>query len=697
MGLLNVGSRALLANQVALQTVGHNISNVNTTGYSRQTVVLQTVKGQFTGGGYIGKGVDVQTILRNQNDLLTRQSAAADAAKAGDTVRAARMGQIQDIFGGGADGLGAGINDMMNALADVVSAPTDLTARTVFLTRLDETAQRMNTAGTRLDEIQYNVTEEMNNGVDQINKLAPQIAALNEQIANAKGNGQPPNDLLDQRDQLIRDLNQYIQTTQIDASDGSIGVFVAGSQPLVLGNTASRLSVQDRKSFGGGSDNKALYFTQAGSATAVELNESMLGGGEVSALVKLQNGELTEARNLIGRMAVAIGQTLNEQNQRGLTLDGNQGTALFSVPQVTVGASQMPGTSGFAQNTAITSAALYKDPSKFAASDYQVIISSATGGPPPTNIQGSITRLSDGKVMATNVDLSSTSTTNTVDGLQFVVGGTPNAGDQILFKPFARGANDIQALVASPRDLAAANPVNAAMGAANAGSLKLVSLQTNGQHWDLTATPPTVVKTGFVGDPSTSNIPPQVTLTYDQALGGFKVIGTNELPLNIAPPPATYTAGTTAIPYVSGQPINLNGWSISLQGTPKDGDTVTIGNAKAAPYSTNGDNWYQRDAGNAGAMMALRDVPMFDNASLSDGYASLMAQVGTRTQTATFASNLSTNIAASLERERSAVSGVNLDEEAAKLLQYQQAYQASAKMVQIAQNIFNDLIQSIGR
>lgn len=678
MGLLNVGSRALLANQVALQTVGHNISNVNTTGYSRQTVVLQTVKGQFTGGGYIGKGVDVQTILRNQNDLLTRQSAAADAAKAGDTVRAARMGQIQDIFGGGADGLGAGINDMMNALADVVSAPTDLTARTVFLTRLDETAQRMNTAGTRLDEIQYNVTEEMNNGVDQINKLAPQIAALNEQIANAKGNGQPPNDLLDQRDQLIRDLNQYIQTTQIDASDGSIGVFVAGSQPLVLGNTASKISVQDRKSFGGGSDNKALYFTQAGSATAVELNESMLGGGEVSALVKLQNGELTEARNLIGRMAVAIGQTLNEQNTLGLTLDGNRGTALFSVPQVTVGGTQKPGTSGFTQSTTVTSSAvLFNDPSKFAASDYQVIIN----GTGPTT--GSITRLSDGKVMATNADFSDpTNNPVVVDGLQFTVSGGAS-GDQILFKPFARGANDIQALVASPRDLAAANPINAAMGAANAGSLKLASLKATGQP-----NPPGLVLPTI----STSTTPGGIKLTFNTTVSPttFDAIdlATNTSVLPSGPQPS----------YTSGVPISINGWEITLQGTPKNGDTVTIGNAKdSLAYSTNGDNWYQRDAGNAGAMMALRDVPMFDNASLSDGYASLMAQVGTRTQTATFASNLSTNIAASLERERSAVSGVNLDEEAAKLLQYQQAYQASAKMVQIAQNIFNDLIQSIGR
>ena len=152
MSLLNVGARALLANQVALQTAGHNIANVNTPGYSRQTVVLQTVQGQFTGGGYIGQGVDVQTILRNQSELLTRQSAAAGSTQAADAIRAQRLSQLQEVFSGGTQGLGAAINDMMNAFSDVVSSPTDITARTVVLTRLDETAARMRTASDRIND-----------------------------------------------------------------------------------------------------------------------------------------------------------------------------------------------------------------------------------------------------------------------------------------------------------------------------------------------------------------------------------------------------------------------------------------------------------------------------------------------------------------------------------------------------------------
>src|SRR6218665_3162803 len=123
MGLLNVSTRALLADQVVLQTTGHNIANVNTPGYSRQSVALQTVPGQFTGNGYIGQGVDVASIVRSQSELLTRQSAAG-AAQSADDVRAERLGQLQDVFSGGSAGLGAAINDMLNAFADVLGAPT---------------------------------------------------------------------------------------------------------------------------------------------------------------------------------------------------------------------------------------------------------------------------------------------------------------------------------------------------------------------------------------------------------------------------------------------------------------------------------------------------------------------------------------------------------------------------------------------
>jgi flagellar hook-associated protein 1 FlgK len=653
MSLLNVGSRALLANQAALQTAGHNIANVSTPGYSRQTVVLQTVQGQFTGGGYIGKGVDVQTIQRNHSELLTRQSTAASAVDAGDTVRMDRLRQLQEVFSGGASGIGASINDMMNALSDVVSAPTDLTARSVALTRMDETAARMRDASQRLDEIGYTVAEQLKGSMVAVNSLAKNIAGINEQIARAKGNGQPANDLLDQRDQLIRELNQHIQTSQVAADDGTVSVFVAGSQPLVLGNQAATLSIDDPIDFGAGSGKKVLSFLAPGSSTKVELNESMLGGGQVAGLLRFQNNDLAEGRNLLGRMAIAISESMNTQNRLGLTLNGQPGENLFA--PISLG-NATP--SNFNTSTA-TMALTVADPTALQASSYTV---SFTAGD-----AGSVTRHSDGKVF--NFDGSAlppvtVASVFSAQGLGVTLSGAVNAGDQFVINSLQGAAAELQALQYSPTDLAAANPVNAAMGAANGGSLQLASLKATGPITQpATGSPVTIAFTA--GSPA----------TYSATVPG--------------PPVATIATGN----YVSGEKIAINGWEIALQGAPKSGDTVTVGNATDSQYG----DWYKRDTGNASALMALRDVPMFDNATLADGFASAMAQVGTRTQSAQFAAELSSSIAANLERDRTAVSGVNLDEEAARLIQYQQAYQASAKMIQIAQNIFDTLIQGLGR
>ncbi len=666
MSLLNVGARALLTNQVALQTTGHNIANVNTPGYSRQSAQLVTVQGQYTGGGYIGQGVAVQTILRNYNELLTRQSAMAGSTQAADKARSDKLNQLQDVFSGGKSGLGTAITDMMRSLSDVVSSPTDLTARTVALTRMNETAGRMRSAAEQIGEIQYTVNEQLKNDVVKINDLATSIAGVNEQIARARGNGQTPNDLLDQRDQLIRDLNRYIQTTQVPADDGTVGLFVGGSQPLVLGTTATAVSVAETKLFPQ-SGQLRLFFNRAGSAP-VELSEDMLGGGEVAGLLRFTNNDLSEGRNLLGRMAQAIGMTMNAQNKLGLTLGGQKGKDLFSVPASAIGSTSNPANTGLAQVTFI-------DPTKFAVSDYEVRFAT-----PPA---GQVVRLSDGKTTAFST--LNDPALNSIDGLKFDLTNpalAPVTGERILFKPFASSAANIQSLVYSPRDLAAANPVNAAMGTSNGGTLQLVGLKATGIP---ALTPPAIGAS--------------VTLKFNGA-GGFTIAGATGTPVDISTNPPTPIAPLPSPPappgtygFTSGQAINIDGWSITLQGTPKSGDTVKIGNALDPQYG----DAYTRNAGNAQALMNLRDVPMFDNATMQDGWAGAMAQVGTRVQSAQYAANLSSTIADNLERDRTAVSGVNLDEEAAKLIQYQQAYQASAKMLQIAQNIFDTLIQTVSR
>lgn len=647
MSILNIGAQALQANLVALQTTGNNIANVNTAGYSRQKVVLQTVAGQFTGGGYLGKGVSVQTIQRNFDAFLNRQSTLASTTQAADVTRANYLTQLTNIFQGGTDGLGASINDMMNAFSDVASAPTDLTARTVALTRVDETARRMRAASQSLDDLQSGIAQSISEKVTAINTLAHNIADVNEQISRAQGNGQPPNDLLDRRDQLIRDLNQYVQTTSIAADDGTVGIFIGGSQALVLGTEVAPVSIVPDEF--GDTLKSRLAITRNGSS--MTLDENTLGGGEVSGLLRFQNNDLAEGRNLLGRLTIAITTSMNDQHKLGLDLDGNVGGDLFT--STTFGTSNIYEATG--QTSAASMALSIADVTQLEASDYEINFTT----PPNATVK----RMSDGLVRT--LDLSSPVT---VDGLTITAtgAGSAAAGDRFLLKPYSTSASKVAREFSTPRALAVAAPLAATLTPTNTGSLALASVSAK-----------TIATTA-------ATLPqPSFTITFTNGVGGttYDIVDNTGL-----------TPGVTGQPYVSGQaidytPAGFPGFSMTLTGSPANNDTVNImQNAFAA---TSG--------GNASAMMDLRDKAMFDGAALTDGYAGLISQIGIRSQSANYSAQVSSNIATIAEKDRTGVSGVNLDEEAAKLLQYQQAYQASAKMIQIAQSIFDTLIQGLSR
>jgi flagellar hook-associated protein 1 FlgK len=684
MGLLNIGTRALQANQTALQTAGNNIANVNTQGYSRQKVVLQTVQGQFTGGGYVGNGVGVQTIQRDFSAFLTRQATLATSTQSADNTRVDYLKQMESIFQGGASGLGASISDMLNSFSDVANAPTDMTARTVVLTRINETASRMRSASQSLDDLQSGVKQELGEKVSAINSLARNIGEINEEIARATGSGQPPNDLLDRRDQLIRELNQYVQTSSIPATDGTVGIFIGGSQALVLGTTVSTVSIAS-DDFGDPLKSK-LAINRSGQS--VLLDENILGGGEVSGLLRFQNTDLAEGRNLLGRLTLATSTSMNAQHQLGLDLDGNVGGDLFTPAAFTAQNVRIPAPPATLNKGTDSLSLKIVDVSKFVASDYEVSFTSGT--------TGTITRRSDGVIFTFPQNPAPASgALATVDGFDIaepltVPAIARTAGDRFLIKPFSTSASNISSQFSTPRALAVASPVAGTMGTSNSGSLLQVALRAR-------TNPP-------------GNTP--LTLTF-QVVGGATVYNRSD---DTSTPQYDFA-------YVPGQPIEgsfpdtplaapatsapltfitnpLAHWSVTLQGAPKAGDTYTVHYVKDTvandPFIQGKIN-SKLDGGNASAMMGLRDVAMFDGAALTDGYAGLISQIGIRTQSANYAAKVSDSIASNLERDRAGVSGVNLDEEAAKLLQFQQAYQASAKMIQIANSIFDTLLQGMGR
>ena len=630
--LLNIGVRSLMANQAVLQITGHNIANANTPGYSRQIVNLESVAGGRTVSGYMGQGVNVASVQRAHSSVLTVQTAAAKAEYAADAKRAEKLSQMEGAFPTGSASIGLAINSMLSAFADVAASPSDMTARYVSLARASETANRLRGTSSQLSDLASGVRSELAEKVNVSNELIERITKLNDQITRSQSDGQAPNDLLDQRDQFISQLNQYMQTSQLAADDGTLTLF-AGNQILVMGSQAATLSlVTDPLD-----PSLNLLQLQRG-ADVIPFNDAAMSGGEIKGLLSFQKDDLALGFNLLGRLTMAMGTEVNQQHERGLTLDNAMGTALFSLPSEVSGLSTSDTRSGVLT---------FVNAADFKVASYEVRIDANGAGAVYSSAGGSPTTFND------ITDLAS----KTIDGLKFEMTGTGSG--VVLFKPFADAAANVSTVFSSPREMAAASQVQLSLGPTNTGTLSMVSLR--------------------VTSPSDSFS--EVTLEFNgEGEYVFRVDGNlldDDHPMSGL---QTYTTGAA---------INYGGWELRLNGTPRNGDTATVAAANPAFVSSN--------AGNALALENLRDALLIDGGRLTDGYASLLSQVGISVQSAQFTVAASEVIADSVATQNSNVSAVNLDEEAVRLMQFQQAYQASAKILQVAQRVFDTMLQELGR
>ena len=643
-GLLSIGKSAMFANYAALQTVGNNIANANTPGYSRQQIQLADAPAQFTGSGFFGKGVTVATVRRAYDQLLTTQATSAGSTAAGDSARLDKLTQLENVFPIGTSGIGYAAGDLLNAFVDVSSNPTDASARQVALGKAQELASRFRDAGEQLSGLQTAVTQDVKASVGAINALARQVATLNQQIGALKGSGQPPNHLLDERDQLISDISKHINVTTLASDDGSLGVFIGGGRNLVLGGVANTLkAVPD--SF----DPAKVQIALSEGTTDRLIPADALSGGSIAGLLKFQNDDLTHATRLLGQMATAITGAVNRQQSLGLDLGqpAGRGAPIFSVGNARVlGASGNAGTAQF--GVSVSNAAQVQ------ASDYELAFDgsnySLTRQPGGQAVTGSPFTPA---LMAAGVS---------VDGLTLQLSaGTAQAGDRFLMQPAALAAQSMQLVLTDPRGLAAASPFTAGTGANNLGTASVASVLAVSSA----AAPSLTADITF-----TSN-----TGDYNWSLNDGTTVTTGS---------GTWAAGT---------PIALGGFELRLDGVPKSGDTAKV----ASTRSPAGNN------GNALEFVKLGDSALVGNTAtqaglnITDAYASALASIGVRVQGGKTAAGISTVLAGDAETARSNKAGVNLDEEAARLIQFQQSYQAAAKILQVAQAIFDTLLQTAAR
>lgn len=656
--LLNIGTRAMTANQAVLQTVGNNISNVNTPGYSRQEVQLGTAGGQYTGAGFYGNGVQVQTVVRSSNAFLTREAALTRSQSAADTTLEGQLTQLEKVFTTGSSSIGQAGQEVLNAYADVATQPKDTSARQVVLSRAEEFAARMRSAGSQIETLQAGVNADLRNSVDQVNRLAQQIAEVNQQIASFRGSQHAPNDLLDTRDTLINELSEFVQVTTIGAEDGTLGVFIGGSQRLVLGNQAEKLqAVPDTFD----ASKSRVGIIESGGVRTLD-SSVMQAGGTMAGLLAFQDQDLVDARNMLGQIAAAFAARVNEQQSYGLDLRTPQhyGDPIFNEAQPRV----LPASTNATGAAASSVSLAISDASQLQASDYRLDPNGTAG-------QYRVTRLSDNKVFDPVASGAS------FDGLTLSV-TTPVGGmadtDKFLLQPVATAASSLQRVLDDPTGIAAASPIVATPAAANTGTATVGSLALG-----------TAPSGAFS----------EVNVYFNGTSGSGVTYAIYASSVTLPPsgsdvPLATGTWG-------AGQPLTFNDganqWQLTLNGVPAAGDSI-----KVAP-----NDYWTTNNGNAAAMLALRDEGFVGRQDLGGGsiapgqtvtgaYAEAMSDIGVRVQTASGRAEISGSIASEAEAAVSNETGVNLDEEAARLIQFQQSYQAAAKVLQTAQKIFDTLL-----
>ncbi|MBI1397802.1 MAG: flagellar hook-associated protein FlgK [Betaproteobacteria bacterium] len=624
--VLAIGISGLNAARAGLTTTGHNIANVSTDGYTRQSVVFRSALPQYTGSGYFGSGVEVSTVVRQYSTFLESQRLAAETQQGYLDAFQTQAQQIDNVLADPASGLSPALQDFFTGVQDVAANPSSVPSRQSMLSLSEALTSRFNTLDARFEELRKGVNVQIESSVQRINSLAKQIATINQQIASSPGTQEtPPNDLLDQRDALVTQLNTIVRVQTSTQSDGSINVLIGSGQSLVVGSEALSLSA------GPSHDDPAnVSITMPTPAGESELPASLFTGGQLGGLLTFRDHTLDTAQNEFGRVALTLADSFNAQHRLGQDLHGALGQDYFVVPTAQVQARNTNAGDG-------SISATISDVGALTTSDYRVVYQ---GG------NYTVRRLSDG------TESTFSSLPQTLDGITMdLASGTPQDGDSFLIQPTRYAARDIAVGISDTALIAAAAPVRTVAGADNTGNAKMTQ--------------------GVVTDVSGLPLPSDITFTYDQAANEWVVGG------------ASPAVGPFA--YTSGQDISFNGMSFTISGTPADGDVFTVTN------NTGG----VADNRNALLLAGLQTANTVANgtATYQGAYSQMVSDVGNQTREIQVQSQAQDALVKQTQQAQQSFSGVNLDEEAANLVYYQQAYQASGKVLQIASQLFDLILQ----
>ena len=732
-GMISTGLSGIQVAQLGLLTTEHNITNANTAGFNRQRTIQATNVAMLTGSGYVGQGAHVATISRMYDSFLSTQVNRAQTTSSELESYYTQIKQIDNMLADANSGVSPALQSFFTGIQAVAANPSLLSARQSLVSSAQALVARYQGLEDRVSQMYDAVNEKVTTTVATINSYSTQIANLNESIVIARSaTNQEPNDLLDQRDQLVLDLNKLIRVTTTENSDGTFNVYIGNGQQLVVGSQVSKLTAEPSTS-----DPSRFVVGLATAKGSQELPESLITGGSLGGLLTFRSGSLDRVANDLGRNAASLALVFNAQNALGQDLlgqstgDTNFISNFFTISQpkvyantnnagtATVGAElaapSMDGVYSLSQASAGAPFVLTRQSDGKVWSDAtlaglntavsaseginlsgatvvpgtptQILSAAASGGNFYTKLTGSdyrlaydgtnytVTRLSD-NTQWSNTSLSSLS--DTIKGSEgFSISSTAGtfvAGDSFIIKPVADAARNIAVnttVAADVRLVAAAMPFRTKADSGNTGNGTISAGNT-------------VLGFGTPALPSSG-----VTLTYASAGNTMTLAGVPAgANISVTVGGATTVYPGPTIPYASGATISFAGTSFSISGNLNNGDKFSLTENPAGVS----------DGRNALALGQLQSQNTMSGktTSFQGAYAQLVSDVGNKSRELQVKTDAQAALLKQATDARDSLSGVNLDEEAANLLRYQQAYQASAKMIEVGNKLFDVLLSAAG-
>jgi flagellar hook-associated protein 1 FlgK len=696
--LLSLGLTGLRTSRNNLSVTGHNISNIDTPGYSRQRAIQETNSPFGTGAGYMGTGSRTQTIERIVDDYVTHQMRVDTSRLKDNEAYLKNANELDNLLANESSALGTALNGFFDGVQSAANDPLSKPARELLYSQGDSVSQRFKSAQARLADQNNNLNTQLRTYSEKVNELAQGIGDINREIRVFEGSrNQPPNDLFDKREEMLRELSEIIEVDVVGQDKLDVNVFVGKGVPLIVGENVNRLEAVP------GELDKGRYDVNLvdGNGSKMNINSSITGG-EMGGVMRYRTDTLDPALNEMGRIAMVFAGEFNNQHKEGVDLNGDQGGDFFKdINSKEFMLDRVPGI----QRTA--PAGVWLDSEQLNKLPAEEFVIRDKGG----NYQ--LQTSPDGQRLGTFANMADLNTfTQSEYGFRVTDGSTGNPpadmaasmipDEGLLISPVRIGASQLErSSNLSNNDKIALSGISGDEN--NGGTVKFTynAVPNNNpvgeqvEVLDTTTTPPLDL-TGWNAidlDSYNLNNPADVTnleTAIDEALDG-----TNGSVLSgYQTGTATYNTSTREITL----DVDVDGEIVNLKMSDFD---------FSANDFTAGDSWVlEGNAGgeNGAGLAALQNEALIERrndgrggSSLGETYSMLVEKTGIQTSESRTATEVSRSVLNQTTAMRESASGVNMDEEAANLIRFQQAYQASTQVISTAQRMFDTLLNSVGR